>query len=322
MAPQAVLHHAPTVSERMKAAAMAPMTVILAPAVGFVTSAMNATRIKIEKDAYLSWDAWRAAAAEFIAALLFLFITMGAVNDTVLGIESHMDAARVLVISLSFGLSITLLVSATAALSGGHINPAVTVSMVLTGNISVVRAAMYVGAQLSGAVVGAALFKGAMPEGRQFVGANGLNEGVSAGSALLMEIILTFVLVFVIFATAVDKRGPSNVAPLAIGFAVTVAHFVAIPFAGTSLNPARSFGASVVAWQWDDHWIFWLGPIVGAVLASMVYKHVFYRADDVKPAEVMNGGQNGNGGEQQVVMQDMQEVDLREHTKHGYSPMM
>ena len=90
-----------------------------------------------------------------------------------------------------------------------------------------------------------------------------------------MEVVVTFVLVFVIFATAVDPGGMGNLAPLAIGLAVLVDHLVAVPITGASMNPARSFGPALVAGEWANHWIYWVGPLLGAAMAGLVYQFAF-----------------------------------------------
>ena len=95
------------------------------------------------------------------------------------------------------------------------------------------------------------------------------------GAGVLVEAVLTFILVFTVFATAMDKRGMANLAPIAIGLAVLVDHFVGVPLTGASMNPARSFGPALVAGFWEDHWVYWLGPLIGGGLAALVYYLTF-----------------------------------------------
>ena len=95
------------------------------------------------------------------------------------------------------------------------------------------------------------------------------------GMGLIMEIVVTFVLVFVIFATAVDSGGMGHMAPLAIGLAVLVDHILAVSVTGASMNPARSFGPAVMAQEWSDHWVYWIAPLIGGGLAGMVYQFAF-----------------------------------------------
>ena len=231
---------------------------------------------------------WRKVCAEFIATALFVLIGTGAVVSASSTLDGSGSATFIVAVSLAFGLAIAVLVAATARISGGHINPAVTFAVAMTGRIKVSTAALYVAAQLAGAIVGSLVLKtiiaGPM-EGH--LGANAISVyngsggllsseiGDGTGAALLVEAAFTFVLVFVVFATAIDRKGPSHLAPFAIGLAVLVGHLVCIPLTGTSMNPARSFGPAVVANLWTDHWVFWLGPLIGAGIAGLVYEFVF-----------------------------------------------
>ncbi len=222
--------------------------------------------------------AWRAAFAEFIATLLFIFLGAGTVVVTGGVLGDELTSARLVAIALAHGLAIALLVSATANISGGHINPAVTFGAFITGKISLIKGAMYVVAQIAGAVVGALLLAAAIPEAAQGnLGAHGLGPGVTVGGGMIAEIVLTFALVFVVFATAMDPKGLAHLAPIAIGITVLVDHLFGVPVTGASMNPARSFGPALIAGAWENHWIFWVGPLMGGALAALVYEFVFLR---------------------------------------------
>ena len=228
--------------------------------------------------------AWRAAFAEFIAALLFIFLGAGTVVVTGGILGDELTSARLVAIALAHGLAIALLVSATAKISGGHINPAVTFGAFITGKISLIKGIMYVVAQLAGAVVGALLLAAVIPEAAQGnLGAHGLGPEITVGGGMIVEIVLTFALVFVVFATAMDPKGLGHIAPVAIGLVIVVDHLVGVPLTGASMNPARSFGPAFVAGAWENHWIFWAGPLAGAALAALVYEFVFLRRKE--PAE-------------------------------------
>lgn len=225
--------------------------------------------------------AWRAAFAEFIATLLFIFLGAGTVVVTGGLIQDGLNSARLVAIALSHGLAIFLLVSMTAKISGGHLNPAVTFGALVTGRISLPKAVMYMAAQLLGAVVGAFLLTVVIPTGAQGnLGAHGLGSGVTVGGGLVAEIVLTFALVFVVFATAMDPKGLGHLAPVAIGMTVLVDHLFGVPVTGASMNPARSFGPALVGGVWDNHWIFWVGPLVGGALAAWVYENVFMQREE------------------------------------------
>src|SRR3972149_2300704 len=231
-------------------------------------------------------SAWRAAIAELIATLLFVFIGAGAVVviTGVLGLSPGEDAAALVAIALAHGLAIATMVAATARISGGHINPAVTFAAVISGRMKPATGFVYVAAQMVGAVIGALLLKVVVVssiEGN--LGAHGLNDAALSSDAagVLVEAILTFVLVFTVFATAMDRRGLGNAAPIAIGFAILIDHFVGVPLTGASMNPARSFGPALVANEWDDHWVYWVGPLAGAGLAALIYYFVYLnRSED------------------------------------------
>jgi len=229
---------------------------------------------------------WRAVFAEFLATLLFVFIGAGAVavvTGALPEAAEALDASTLTAIALAHGLAIAVLVAVTAKLSGGHINPAVTFAAVITGRMKAGPGVLYVAAQLVGAVVGALLLDIVLVssvEGN--LGAHALNDSALSSDfgGVIVEIILTFVLVFTVFAVAMDLRGPANVAPIAIGLAVLIDHFVGVPLTGASMNPARSFGPALVANAWDDHWVFWIGPLAGGALAGLVYYFIYLTRPD------------------------------------------
>ena len=227
----------------------------------------------------------RAALAEFIATLLFVFVGAGSVVVVtgILKLSPAQDAGALVAIALAHGLAIATLVAATARISGGHINPAVTFAAVISGRMKPATGFVYVAAQIVGAVIGALLLKVVVVssiEGN--LGAHGLNDAALSSDAagVLVEAILTFVLVFTVFATAMDRRGLGNAAPIAIGFAILIDHFVGVPLTGASMNPARSFGPALVANEWGDHWVYWVGPLAGGGLAALVYYFVYLNRPD------------------------------------------
>ena len=232
--------------------------------------------LETSKRKFTSREAWRSTLAEFTVTLLFVFLGAGSVVVSGGLPNGDLDAARLGIIAVAHGLAIAILAYATANISGGHINPAVTFAAWMTNKISAARGLMFIAAQLSGAVVGALLLLATIPAAADTnLGAHALGPDVSISMGLLMEIIVTFALVFVIFATAVDPGGMGNLAPLAIGLAVLVDHLVAVPITGASMNPARSFGPALVSGAWSDHWIYWVGPLLGGAGAGLVYQFMF-----------------------------------------------
>ncbi len=232
------------------------------------------TNLKIAE--FVSIEAWRTSFIELLATALFVFLGAGSVIITGSLTDGELTVPRLLTIAFAHGLAIAFLAFATANVSGGHMNPAVTFAAVVTKKISGARGLMFVAAQLAGAVIGALLLLATIPDAADTnLGAHALGSDVTITMGLIMEIVVTFVLVFVIFATAVDPGGIAPLAPLAIGLAVMVDHLVAIPITGASMNPARSFGPALVSGEWANHWIYWLGPILGGVLAGVMYQVVF-----------------------------------------------
>ncbi|KAJ6331213.1 hypothetical protein OIU76_009734 [Salix suchowensis] len=250
----------------------------------------------IDAEELTQWSLYRAVIAEFIATLLFLYITV----LTVIGYKSQTDVSKngdgcggvgILGIAWAFGGMIFVLVYCTAGISGGHINPAVTFGLFLARKVSLVRAIFYIVAQCLGAVCGCGLVKAFQKSyyTNYGGGANELADGFSKGTGLGAEIIGTFVLVYTVFSATDPKRNARDshvpvLAPLPIGFAVFMVHLATIPITGTGINPARSFGAAVMYNKekaWDDHWIFWVGPFIGAAIAALYHQYVL-RAAAVK----------------------------------------
>ena len=217
--------------------------------------------------------------AEALATFVMVFIVAGvAVAD------AAFDVGGLLAIALANGLVLSVAVSATMNVSGAHINPAVTTLMLVTGRVDRVTAAAYIPSQLAGAtlagVVLLVIFQG-VPGGSEAIAASGLGattpgSGVSAATALLTEAVLTFILVFVIYGTMVDARAPAT-GGFGIGAAVAANILVGGPVSGASMNPARSFGPALAGGVWDAHWVYWLGPLIGALVAGLLYHHVVLR---------------------------------------------
>jgi MIP family channel proteins len=235
---------------------------------------------------------WLGALAEFIGVLMFVFVGCGAVVTMtgILETGPTSDPAALVAIALAFGLVLAIIIGATAAISGGHINPAVTFAAVITGRIKLSVGVVYVAAQLLGAVVGAFLLDLVVVDSvsdPSNLGATTLNTDAleSTGAGVAVEAILTFVLVFTVFATAIDKRGLGHVAPLAIGLAVLADHFIGVPLTGASMNPARSFGPALVSNFWDDQWVYWVGPLIGAGIAGLLYYFLYLSRSDEEPDE-------------------------------------
>ncbi|XP_078177032.1 putative aquaporin PIP2-7 [Carex rostrata] len=238
------------------------------------------------------WSLYRAIIAEFVATLLFLYITIA----TVIGYKNQSQTEACTGVGFegvawAFGGSIFVLVYCIGGISGGHINPAITFGFLVGRKITLVRAVLYIIAQCLGAICGAGIVKGIMkhPFNSLGGGANSVAHGYSRGAALGAEIMGTFVLVYTVFSATDPKRTARDsfvpvLLPLPIGFAVFVVHLATIPITGTGINPARSLGAALIYNNkkiWREHWIFWVGPLVGALIAALYHKFVL-RGEAVK----------------------------------------
>ncbi|KAM0996384.1 hypothetical protein ACFX13_006458 [Malus domestica] len=225
-------------------------------------------------------DALKAALAEFISVLIFVFAGEGsgmAFNKLTDGAST--TPAGLVAAALAHAFALFVAVSIAANISGGHVNPAVTFGAFIGGHITFVRTILYWIAQLIGAVIACLLLK--LATGGLETSAFSLSSGVGVWNAVVLEIVITFGLVYTVYATAVDPKKGSigTIAPIAIGFIVGANILVAGAFDGASMNPAVSFGPAVVSWTWDNHWVYWLGPFIGAAIAAVVYELIFIAPD-------------------------------------------
>lgn len=218
-------------------------------------------------------DLTRKLIVEFIGPFALVFAGAGAIIAT--------QGGNLVAIALAHGLAIGLLVLAAGHISGGHYNPAVTAAMWVTKRIDSATATAYVIAQLLGALVGAAALTLTFRDIER--NATGVNLGVpavganlSSGNAFVMEAILTFFLVFVIYGTAVDRRTPKAIAGLAIGLTITMDIFAGGPVSGAAMNPARWFGPAVIQGDFTNFWIWIVGPVLGGVVAGVLYNNVLF----------------------------------------------
>lgn len=223
----------------------------------------------------MSQPLWKAALAELIGTFILVFIGAGAIlADVMSGGKVGLPG-----IALAHAVALATAVSATGHLSGGHINPAVTGAFVATGRLPLGPGLAYVLAQLAGASAGAFFLSAVFPEGVRTAAALGtpaLAPGVSAGTGIVVEAILTFFLVFVVFGTAVDPRGPRAVGGLFIGLVLAMDILAGGVLTGAAMNPARAFGPALFAGAWTNHVVYWVGPLLGGVAAGWLY-HTIYR---------------------------------------------
>jgi MIP family channel proteins len=201
----------------------------------------------------------------------------------ILAIAQLGDAEAGLIgIAFAHGLTIAVMVSATAAISGGHLNPAVTLGLLTAGKIDGKNAIGYIISQCLGGLVAAIILKGILEPGAIAGGTPALAEGVTAAQGITLEAITTFFLIFVIYGTAVDKRAP-KVGGLFIGLTIVLDILAIGPLTGGAINPARQLGPALIggdAGQIAQIWIYWVGPVLGGILAAQLWRRCLEKTSD------------------------------------------
>jgi MIP family channel proteins len=217
-----------------------------------------------------------AAVAELVGTFVLVYAGTAVAVGAILARPTAGPPYDSLAVALAFGLALAAVVAALGHVSGAHVNPAVTLGMASTGKFPWRYAPHYIAAQLVGAVLGAlatwVTFGGAGARSEAKLAATYPAQGVGDLQAFVVEVLITFILVFVVMAVATDRRAPAAIAPIAVGFALAVGVFIAGPVTGGSLNPARSLGPMIVAGDLSSVWLYVLGPIVGGVLAALLYE--------------------------------------------------
>ncbi len=227
----------------------------------------------------------RAWLAEAIATYGLVFFGPLSVILAVSAFGEELTTQSVLFIALGHGGAIALMVYAFGHISGAHINPAVTIPMIITKNIGITDGIAYIIFQLIGAVAAAATLWAILPElGAKvnFATQGGPSELInnSVSSAFAIEAVLTFFLVLVIFMTALHRKASPGLHGLSIGGMVFLIHLVGVPLTGASVNPARTFGPALISGFWEFHWLYWAAPILGGIIAGVLMNYIY-----VKPAE-------------------------------------
>jgi MIP family channel proteins len=216
-----------------------------------------------------------AAIAELVGTFILVFGGTAVAVAAILSRPTAGGAYGSLAIALAFGLALAIVVASIGHVSGAHVNPAVTLGMAATGKFPWNYTPIYIAAQLVGAVLAALAtwltFGGAGARSEASLAATYPAQGVGDLQAFIVEILITFILVFVVMAVATDERAPAAIAPIAVGFALAVGVFIAGPVTGGSVNPARSLGPMLVAGDLTSVWLYVLGPIIGGVLGALLY---------------------------------------------------
>jgi MIP family channel proteins len=231
-------------------------------------------------------DLWRRTFVELLGTFTLVFAGAG----TIMSLGPQSDAGT-LEVALATGLAIAVMVTAVGHISGGHFNPAITFGFILTRRISALLGVAYWVAQLLGAVLAALLLRWIFPAANRDaanLGAPSVHT-IDIGAALVVEALITFFLVWVVFAMTTDKRNAyTAVTGFAIGFVIVFGMLIAYPLTGGSFNPARAFGPELISNSWSDAWIYYVGPLAGGAIAALLYDEVYLRPGapaDVGPRE-------------------------------------
>jgi aquaporin Z len=230
-------------------------------------------------------DTLRPAIAEFIGTFTLIFVGAGSI------IAAHgIEDPTLIGIAVAHGLAIGVMVATYARVSGAHFNPAITFGFMLTKRIELRKGIVYWLAQLAGAAVAALLLRELLPSAETeavSLGVPALGHGVHAAAGAVLEGILTFLLVTVVFGTAVDPEGAfRSIAALAIGLTITIDILIGGPFTGAAMNPARAFGPQLVGDHWANGWVWYVGPLVGGAIAAVLFERLYLpsrRADEPPP---------------------------------------
>lgn len=220
-------------------------------------------------------DTWQKYVAEALGTFVFVFIAAG----SVLANWQTGGTLGAVGVALAHGVALAAMIYALWHISGAHLNPAVTVALWATGHVKTLVGIGYIVAQLVGSVIAAlflkVVFAGMSPQ--YYLGDTVLGQGVTPGMGILVEALFTFFLVWTFFGTVVDKRHSSGFGGLMVGLILTSAVMVSGHFTMSALNPARSFGPALVASHWTNHFVYWVGPIVGALCAAFLYHFGFIK---------------------------------------------
>jgi aquaporin TIP len=235
----------------------------------------------------VDYDPLRRGFAEFIGTFTLVFIGAG----SILTLGQALNFARfpgqvgplftLVAVAFAHGLAIAVMASAVGHISGGHFNPAVTLGFLITRRLAPVLALVYWLAQISAGALAALLLRwlyDAQTRDSVKLGVPALAQGITHWEGFVIEIVLTFFLVWVIFATAADPGGAfKSIAGLAIGLTITLDILMGGPLTGAAMNPARAFGPQLVQNVWTDGWVWYAGPFVGGALAAVLYEWLYLR---------------------------------------------
>ena len=222
-------------------------------------------------------NAYKKYIAELVGTFALVFIAAGSLCADFYLRQTGGQGLGLLGTSVAYGVVVIAVIYAISYVSGSHVNPAVTISFWLTKRMDPNTAIMYIVSQLAGAALAGLALKVLFPEALNtlYLGTSMLAPGVTATRGILMEFIITFLLVFTVYGTLVDRRASAGFAGIAIGLVVLFGSLIGGTISGGAANPARVFGPAIASGQFTHHYVWWIGPILGGVVAGFVYDKVF-----------------------------------------------
>ena len=232
----------------------------------------------------------KSLTAEFVGTSLLVFIGCGSCigGDPAEEPGQLDDQANIVRIALCFGITVATLAQTMGHVSGCNINPAVSLGLIVGGKLGLMKGCAYILCQCGGAILGSVMLYAVVPSqarGAAGLGKTNLAANVTLIQGLTIEMLITMVLVMIVFAAAADSINAATVkgsAPLAIGLSITTCHLFAVPLTGSSMNPARSLGPAVILGEFDNHWVYWAGPLLGGIFGALFYQVVLRAAKGTK----------------------------------------
>lgn len=222
-------------------------------------------------------NAYKKYIAEFVGTFALVFIAAGAVCADFYLRQAGGPGLGLLGISIAYGVAVIAIIYTMSYVSGSHVNPAVTISFWVTKRMEPNTAIMYIISQILGAILAGYALRTLFPDALNAVsiGTNVLAPGVTVGRGILMEFIITFLLIFTIYGTLVDRRASAGFAGVAIGLVVLFGSMIGGTVSGGAMNPARVFGPAIASGKFANHFVWWIGPILGGIAAGVVYDQLF-----------------------------------------------
>ncbi|XP_060940949.1 aquaporin-1-like [Limanda limanda] len=250
---------------------------------------------------------WRAVLAESLGMIIYIFFGL----STVIGTRNNPSPDQELKVAFAFGLAFAAIAQFIGHISGANLNPAVTLGLLVSSQTSFLSAFFYVIAQVLGAVAGSAIVYRIVPGTTDSLGVNKLN-GITPSQGLAVEFLLTLQLVLCVLAVSDKRRNVCGFAPLAIGLSVGLGHFTGVRYTGCGMNPARSFGPAVILQSFDDHWVFWVGPMSAGVVAALLYHRLLTPRDQTsseKTRDLFRISSSADTGAHEPLMDNVEAVN-------------